>query len=174
MSDTMKPYDELRNRIGGRIFKNSKTGKLYQTICIAREVTNCLRPRDVVVYCSMDNPSEIFTRQYNEFFEYIEVGNQYVRRFVEVFAPTKASDTKVNNKECDKLKKNTDDTTQQKYYTCVIRLDKPMRNVIYPPDVLKKCTGCVTCFGDCKCGNDNGTIIVPKDCSKPHDGTTSI
>lgn len=135
MSDTMKPYDELSNEIGGRIFKNSKTGKLYQTICIAREVTNCLRPRDVVVYCSMDNPNEIFTRQYNEFFEYVEVGNQYVRRFVEVFAPTEASDTEVNNKECDKLKKNTDGTTQQEYYTCVIKLDKPTRGII----ILRMC-----------------------------------
>lgn len=65
--------------IGG-CYRHYKNGKMYQLLCLAKDHTND-SDTDVVVYSSVEDPTSIWTRHYEEFFECVEWDGIKVPRF---------------------------------------------------------------------------------------------
>lgn len=64
----------------GGCYRHYNNGKMYQILCIAKDHTNDCDV-DVVVYSSVDDPTMIWTRRYDEFFEIVEQNHVKVPRF---------------------------------------------------------------------------------------------
>lgn len=64
----------------GGCYRHYNNGKMYQILCLAKDHTNDC-DKDVVVYCSVDDPTSIWTRRYEEFFALVEQNGIKVPRF---------------------------------------------------------------------------------------------
>ena len=67
-----------------KIYKHNKTGNLYLLLHIARETTEA---KKVVIYQALYGINSIWVRDYNEFFENVEIDGIMKPRFERVTIP---------------------------------------------------------------------------------------